>query len=108
MIIRAPIATCFEEKTCPRSLLCFAKASWGNRAIHSFNNFNKWVVVKIGVPVWVYGTYSLGCPKRDPNFDNHPSNQGYDKGCFKAYDKGFCKVSCNAMSGTIRVDTQLL
>ena len=33
------------------------------------------VVVKIRVPFWVllcYGTFYLGYPKRDPNFDNHP------------------------------------
>ena len=33
------------------------------------------VVVKIMVPFWVllqYGTYYLGYPKRDHNFDNYP------------------------------------
>ena len=34
-----------------------------------------WVVVKIMVPFWVpitYGTYYLGYPNRDHNFDNYP------------------------------------
>ena len=43
-----------------------------------YNMFNIWVVVKIMVHFWVpiiYGTYDLGYPKRDHNFDTYPYNR---------------------------------
>ena len=47
-------------------------------------------VFKIGVPFWVpieCGTYYLGYPKRDHNFDNHPYRRAVYKGQKKqSYD----------------------
>ena len=43
-----------------------------------YNMLNIWVVVKIMVHFWVpimYGTYDLGYPKRDHNFDTYPYNR---------------------------------
>ena len=37
----------------------------------NYQAYSKGWLSKLWSPLW-YGTYYLGYPKRDPNFDNHP------------------------------------
>ena len=61
-------------------LLLLLSSTWGHDAQWCSVCYCIWVVVKIKVPfgsLIQYGTYYLGYPKRDPNFDNYLNGTWY-------------------------------